>query len=90
MCRNIKPLFNFDVPVTEEEVRAAALQYVRKISGFNKPSQVNDAAFAAAVEAITTASLTLLDSLETHAPPKSRQAEAEKARVRSSKRFGGA
>jgi hypothetical protein len=88
MCRNIKPLFNFDPPVTEEEVRAASLQFVRKISGFQKPSKGNEAAFAAAVEDIAGISLRLLHDLETNAPPKNREEEAAKARARSAERFG--
>jgi len=87
MCRNIKPLFNFEPPVSEDEVRAASLQFVRKISGFTKPSKANEAAFLAAVEAITTISRELLGSLETTAPPKDRVEETAKARVRSVRRF---
>ena len=87
MCRNIKPLFNFEPAVTEDEVRAAALQFVRKLSGFNAPSKANEAAFAAAVDAIAAASSTLLRSLETNAPPKNRAEEAAKARARSAQRF---
>ncbi len=87
MCRNIKLLFNFEPPVTHDEVRAAALQFVRKVSGFNKPSRANEAAFIAAIEAITAASTTLLNSLETHAPPKNREEEAAKAWVRYVQRF---
>lgn len=87
MCRNIKTLYNFEPPVTEDEVRAAALQYVRKISGFNKPSKANEAAFNAAVDAITAVSRALLDTLETNAPPKNREDEAAKARARSAERF---
>lgn len=87
MCRNIKTLFNFEPPVNDDEVRAAALQYVRKISGFNKPSKANEAAFNAAVEAITLISNNLLHSLETNAPPKDRAEEAAKARARSAQRF---
>ncbi|HEY7355709.1 MAG TPA: DUF2277 domain-containing protein [Ktedonobacterales bacterium] len=87
MCRNIKPLFNFDPPVAEEEIRLAALQFVRKLSGFNKPSKANEAAFLAAVDAIAAASSTLLSSLETNAAPKSREAEAARARARSAQRF---
>jgi hypothetical protein len=87
MCRNIKPLFNFEPPTEEDEVRAAALQYVRKISGFSKPSRANEAAFEAAVEEIAAASSKLLAALETHAPPKNRDAEAAKARARSAQRF---
>jgi hypothetical protein len=87
MCRNIKPLFNFDPPVSDEDVRAAASQFVRKISGFAKPSKVNKAAFDAAVEAITVASITLLDSLETNAPPRNRAEEIARAKARSARRF---
>lgn len=87
MCRNIKPLFNFEPPVHEDEIHAAALQYVRKVSGFNKPSQANEAAFLAAVDAIAAASHTLLNSLETNAPPKDRVEEAAKAKTRSAQRF---
>ena len=87
MCRNIKPLFNFDPPVNDEDVRAAALQFVRKISGFNKPSKANEAAFLVAVEAITATSTTLLDSLETNAPPKNRAEEIARAKARSAQRF---
>jgi hypothetical protein len=87
MCRNIKTLFNFEPPATEDEVRAAALQYVRKVSGFNKPSKANEAAFNAAVEAITLISRSLLDSLETNTPPKDRVEEAAKAKARSAQRF---
>lgn len=89
MCRNIKTLFNFDPPVTDEEIRGAALQYVRKISGFNKPSKANEAAFLAAVDEIAAASTRLLDSLETKAPPKDRAEEAAKARARAARRFSG-
>ena len=81
MCRNIRPLFNFDPPVTDEEVRAASLQYVRKISGFSKPSKANEAAFLAAIEEVAGASTRLLRSLETNAPPKSREEEAAKAKA---------
>lgn len=88
MCRNIKTLYNFQPPATEDEIQAAALQYVRKISGFTKPSQANEQAFNNAVDAITKISSILLDSLETNATPKNREAEAEKARLRSIKRFG--
>ena len=88
MCRNIKNLFNFDPPVTEEEVRAASLQFVRKISGFNKPSKANEAAFQAAIEEVASASNRLLRSLETTAPPKNREDEAAKARARAAQRFG--
>lgn len=87
MCRNIRTLFNFDPPVTDEEVRAASLQFVRKISGFNKPSKANEAAFLAAVEEIAGVSNCLLRSLETTAPPKNREEEAAKARARAAERF---
>jgi hypothetical protein len=86
MCRNIKMLFNFDTPVTAEEVRAASLQYVRKISGFNKPSKANEAAFEAAVDDIAAVSMRLLASLETSAQPRNREVEAAKARARYAKR----
>jgi hypothetical protein len=89
MCRNIKTLFNFEPPTTHDEIRAAALQFVRKVSGFNKPSKANEAAFIAAVEAITAASTTLLGALETNAPPKNREEEAAKARIRYVQRFPG-
>ena len=88
MCRNIKPLFNFDPPVTEEEIRAASLQFVRKISGFTKPSKSNEAAFEKAVEDIAKISAGLLASLETTASPKNREEEAAKAKARSLQRFG--
>ena len=88
MCRNIKTLFNFDPPVTGEEVRAAALQFVRKISGFNKPSQANERAFYQAIEEVTAASTRLLRSLETSAPAKNREEEAAKAKARAAERFG--
>jgi hypothetical protein len=88
MCRNIKMLFNFDPPVTEDEVQAASLQFVRKISGFNKPSKANEAAFLAAVEAVAGVSAELLASLETNAPPRSREEEAAKAKARGMARFG--
>ena len=87
MCRNIKTLFNFDPPVTEEEIRAASLQFVRKVTGFNKPSKANETAFFAAVDEIAGASANLLRSLEAHAPPKNRAEEAAKARIRSAQRF---
>jgi hypothetical protein len=87
MCRSIKTLFNFDPPVTEEEIRSASLQFVRKLSGFAKPSRANEAAFNAAVESIARASRELLDSLETHAPPKNREEEAQKLRERAAQRF---
>lgn len=89
MCRNIKPLFNFDPPPSDEDVRAAALQFVRKISGFNKPSKANEAAFFAAVEAITAAAAELLASLETNVPPKNRAEAIAKARLRAARRFSG-
>jgi len=88
MCRNIKTLFNFDPPVTKEEVHAASLQFVRKITGFNKPSKANEAAFQAAIEEIAAISNRLLRSLETTAPPKNREEEAAKARARAAERFG--
>jgi hypothetical protein len=88
MCRNIKLLFNFDPPVTPEEVRAASLQFVRKISGFNKPSKANEGVFLAAVDDISAISSRLLRALETTAPPKNREEEAAKARARSAERFG--
>jgi len=87
MCRNIKLLFNFEPPVTDEEVRSAALQFVRKVSGFNKPSQRNAAAFDAAVEEIAAASRKLLGNLETQAPPRNRDEEATKLRARAALRF---
>jgi hypothetical protein len=87
MCRNIKPLFNYEPPASEEEIRGAALQYVRKISGYTKPSQVNEQAFNAAVEEIAAASTKLLASLETSASPKNREVEAAKAKARSARRF---
>ena len=88
MCRNIKTLFNFDPPVTEEETRAAALQYVRKITGFNKPSKANEASFLAAVNEIAGISIRLLSELETSAPPRNREEEAAKAKARAAERFG--
>ena len=87
MCRSIKPLFNFEPPVTEDEIQAASLQFVRKISGFSKPSQANEAAFHAAVDEIAATARRLLTSLETQAPPKNRAEEAAKARARSAQRF---
>jgi hypothetical protein len=90
MCRNIRTLYNIDPPVTDDEVRAAAVQYVRKISGFTKPSQANAEAFEAAVEEIATASARLLASLRTSAPPRDREVEAAKARARSAQRFASA
>ena len=88
MCRNIKTLFNFEPPVTEDEVRAASLQFVRKITGFNKPSKANEAAFQSALDEIAAISSRLLRSLETTAPPKDREQEAAKARARAQERFG--
>ena len=88
MCRNIKTLFNFDPPVTDEEVRAASLQFVRKITGFNKPSKANEAAFLSAIDEIAGISARLLHSLDTVAPPKNREEEAAKARARAAERFG--
>ena len=87
MCRNIRPLYNFDPPASEEEMRAAALQYVRKVSGFNKPSRVNEEAFARAVDAVARASTELLTELQTNARPKDREAEAARARARAAQRF---
>ena len=88
MCRNIKTLFNFDPPATEAEIRAASLQFVRKLSGFNKPSKVNQPAFDIAIESVTEAATQLLSSLVTSSQPKNREVEAEKARQRTAKRFG--
>jgi hypothetical protein len=90
MCRNIKTLFNFEPPATEEEIRASAQQFVRKLSGFNKPSQANEAAFNAAVESVADAARVLVASLATTAAPRDRQVEIEKARERSRLRFGRA
>lgn len=87
MCRNIKPLFNFEPPAAEAEIRAASLQFVRKVSGFNNPSKANEAAFLAAVDAIASISGDLLRKLETNAPPKDRAEEAAKARARATRRF---
>jgi hypothetical protein len=89
MCRNIKTLFNFAPPATDEEINAASLQYVRKVTGFNKPSKTNETAFYSAVEDIARISERLLASLETTAPPKDREEEAAKAKARSAQRFGG-
>ena len=89
MCRNIKPLFNFEPPATEDEINAASLQYVRKVTGFNKPSKTNETAFYSAVEDIAKISERLLASLETTAPPKDREEEAAKVKARSALRFGG-
>jgi hypothetical protein len=88
MCRNIRPLFNFDPPVTPDEIRAASLQFVRKISGFTKPSIANEAAFLAAVDDVAAISAHLIHSLETNAPPKNREQEALKAKARAAARFG--
>ena len=88
MCRNIKTLFNFDPPVTPDEIRAASLQFVRKISGFNKPSKANEGSFLAAVEEIADISMRLLRSLETNAAPKNREEEAARAKARAAERFG--
>jgi hypothetical protein len=89
MCRNIKTLFNFAPPATDEEIHAASLQFVRKVTGFNKPSKTNEAAFYSAVEDIARISERLLASLETSAPPRDREKEAAKAKARSALRFGG-
>jgi len=88
MCRNIRILFNFEPPVTDEEIRAASIQFVRKISGFNKPSKANEAAFNAAIEEVTAASSRLLHALQTTAPPRNREEEAAKAKARAAERFG--
>jgi hypothetical protein len=88
MCRNIRTLFNFDPPVTEDEVRAASLQFVRKITGFHKPSKANEPAFLSAIDDIANISLRFLQSLETTAPPKNREEEAAKAKARAAQRFG--
>jgi hypothetical protein len=87
MCRNIRPLFNFDPPTTPEEIEAASLQFVRKISGFTKPSKTNEAAFQAAVDEVSAISARLIEGLETTAPPKNRAEEAAKAKARSAERF---
>jgi len=87
MCRNIRNLYNFDPPATDEEIRASALQYVRKVSGFTKPSRVNEEAFAKAVDAVTAVSTELLSALQTTAPPKDREVEAAKARARAAERY---
>ena len=89
MCRNIKMLFNFDPPVTDEEIRSASLQYVRKISGFNKPSKANEGAFLAAIDEVAGISTRLLCSLETNTTPKNREEEAAKAKARAAEKFGG-
>jgi hypothetical protein len=88
MCRNINTLYNFDPPATDDEVRAASLQFVRKLSGYNTPSKTNEAAFNAAIEDVFAAARKLIDSLETNAPPKDREEEAAKAKARSAERFG--
>ena len=88
MCRNIKTLFNFEPPATEDEIRASALQFVRKLSGFSRPSQANEAVFNRAVDDVADAARRLLTSLQTHAPARDRATEAEKARERSRQRFG--
>jgi hypothetical protein len=90
MCRNIKTLFNFDPPATDEEIKAASLQFVRKLSGFNAPSKANEAAFNAAIDDVFAAARTLIDSLETHSQPRDREVEAAKARQRAAERFGRA
>jgi len=90
MCRNIRPLFNFEPPATDDEIRAASLQFVRKISGFTSPSKANEEAFALAIDQIADAARTLVDSLTTTAQPRDRDVEAERARERSAKRFGTA
>lgn len=88
MCRNIRTLFNFEPPVTDEEIRAASLQFVRKLTGFNKPSRANEVAFHAAVEQVAAVSRHLLDSLETNAPARNREQEAARAKARAAQRFG--
>lgn len=88
MCRNIKTLFNFEPPASDEEIRAASLQFVRKLSGYNAPSKANEAAFDAAIEEVFGAARRLIDSLETNAPPRDREVEAQKARQRAAERFG--
>jgi hypothetical protein len=88
MCRNIKTLFNFEPPATEDEIRAASLQFVRKLSGFNSPSKANEAAFERAIEEVATAARALIDSLVTTADPRNREVEAARARARSATRFG--
>lgn len=88
MCRNIRPLFNFDPPATEAEIRASALQFVRKVSGYTKPSQANEEVFDRAVEEVTDVTRRLLDALVTTAPAKDREVEAEKARARAAERYG--
>ena len=88
MCRNIKTLFNFEPPVTPEEIRASSIQFVRKLSGFNKPSKANEEAFYLAIEEVSAASSRLLHALQTTAPPRNREEEAAKARARAAERFG--
>ena len=88
MCRNIRTLFNFDPPATDEEIRAASLQFVRKLSGFNAPSRANEAAFNSAIDEVAAVARRLIDALETSAPPKNREDEAAKARARAVERFG--
>ena len=88
MCRNIKTLFNFEPPATEEEIRAASLQFVRKLSGFNKPSKVNEEAFDQAIDEVAAAARKLIDSLITNADPRDREVEAQRARMRNAERFG--
>jgi hypothetical protein len=88
MCRNIRTLYNFDPPATEEEIHAAALQYVRKVTGFNKPSKVNEEAFNKAINEITMATKILLNAMKTTSEPRNRETEAERARIKSAKRFG--
>ncbi|MGA9966935.1 MAG: DUF2277 domain-containing protein [Terriglobales bacterium] len=88
MCRNIRTLFNFDPPVTDEEIRAASLQFVRKISGFNKPSKANEASFLNAVDEVVDVSTRFLRSLQTNAPPRNREEEAARAKARAAERFG--
>ncbi len=88
MCRNIKTLYNFDPPASDDEIRAASLQFVRKLSGFNAPSKANEAVFNSAIEEVFTAARTLIDSLETSEPPRDREVEAEQARRRAVERFG--
>jgi hypothetical protein len=90
MCRNIKTLYNFDPPVTDDEVRAASIQFVRKVSGFTKPSKANEAAFQQAVDEVTAVTARFLSALETHAPPKNREEEAAKAKARAAIRYGTA
>lgn len=90
MCRNIKTLFNFDPPATDEEIRAASVQFVRKVSGFQKPSRANERAFERAVDEVSSAARALIDSLVTRAPPRDREVEAARARARAAKRFGTA